>query len=512
MSKIFISYSRKNIDAANFIAGELRNRGADVFIDYQSIQAGEEFPDRLATEIDSSDVIIFLLSENSVVSRWVRNEVYYAYQQNKLIIPVELDETPLPRNLFFLNAIDRVNFKDWGHGQSSETGLRKLLRALGFLEDESQSSVDITPYLPNASVRSLPQIKSLLKRRFSPGVLVGGIVLILLIATFAFIVAWQNQLINLPLSSEPSATNTESFDPIVAARSTRDHPLTQTAETFTDTPFPTATATYNITQTMEAAGTFVIEELTITAAFWTDTPIPPASPTLTFLELAQYGVVTNTDWQPYIQTFDDIEMVLVPAGCFDMGNNNGENDEKPVVEQCFDKPFWLDRTEVTNKQYGSEGSFSGDNHPRERVTWNEARAFCEAREARLPTEAEWEYAARGPDGWLYPWGNAFQPNNVVYAGNSNGQTSEVGSRLTGASWVGALDMSGNVWEWVNTFYEPYPYTSDDGREVLNVANNLRVVRGGSWQVTDSLLRSTYRNNAISSSSYNVLGFRCARDY
>src|SRR5690606_24025871 len=162
-------------------------------------------------------------------------------------------------------------------------------------------------------------------------------------------------------------------------------------------------------------------------------------------------------------------MMLVPAGCFMMGSTDeqlayalslgGErdwySDEQPVEQTCFDEPFWIDRYEVSNQQFARFGGVAGRvsinqtaSHPREYITWTEARNFCMKREAQMPTEAQWEYAARGPDAPVFPWGQTFEPERVTYKGAS--ATANVGSRTGGASWVGALNMSGNVWEWVNS--------------------------------------------------------------
>lgn len=220
-------------------------------------------------------------------------------------------------------------------------------------------------------------------------------------------------------------------------------------------------------------------------------------------------VTANFQWTPVFQEFDGVEMALVPVGCFMMGSESGDSDEVPVHEQCFDEPFWIDAYEVTNAQYGSEGSFSGDNLPREPVDWYKATAHCESRGARLPTEAEWEYAARGPDGLVFPWGNELIADNVVYDQNSGGATADVGSRPDGASWVGAYDMSGNVWEWVSSLYQDYPYDATDGREVDGVSD-ARVRRGGSGNDNSSLLRAADRNWNLPDIMFSGLGFRCAR--
>jgi len=245
-----------------------------------------------------------------------------------------------------------------------------------------------------------------------------------------------------------------------------------------------------------------------------------AEMTATLLALSGYPngnpVTANSQWTPVTQPFDGVDMVLVPKGCFEMGSTTGNGDEQPVNQVCFDTPFWIDRTEVTNAQYGSSGLFSGEERPRERVNWYDAKRFCERRGARLPTEAEWEYAARGPDNLVYPWGNDFAADNLVYSANSNDQTAPVGSKPGGVSWVGALDMIGNVWEWVSTIYDeddfPYPYATDDGREDLNTTEFLRGVRGGSWDSNSDGLRAAYRDwvNPLNPVSY--VGFRCARTY
>jgi len=229
--------------------------------------------------------------------------------------------------------------------------------------------------------------------------------------------------------------------------------------------------------------------------------------------LAQAGVTSNDSWTPSIEQFNGISMALVPTGCFMMGSNDGDADEQPVHEQCFNEPFWIDVTEVTNAAYGSSGEFSGVSRPRDSVSWFEARDFCAARgeNVRLPTEREWEYAARGVDNLIYPWGDTFVWENVVYGANSNNSTADVGSRPNGTSWVGALDMSGNVWEWVSAIYRSYEYDANDGREVnSDNRTGVRVLRGGSWLNFDYGLRAPVRYRTYPDNSVSILGFRCAR--
>ncbi len=228
-----------------------------------------------------------------------------------------------------------------------------------------------------------------------------------------------------------------------------------------------------------------------------------------FATATAYAGFDNFDWQPVIETFDGVEMVLVPAGCFFMGSNEF-SDEQVIHEQCFEDDFWIDQYEVTNEQFETLGGEVADNpdwsnpmQPRTSVTWFEAQTFCELRGGSLPTEAQWEYAARGNDSMVYPWGNEFGSDNV-----SSSEVSIVGSYESNESWVGAYDMSGNVREWVRSKYQPYPYATDDGRENLDDENVGRVLRGGSFFGNSSLLRSADRlRNSPYSWDYDS-GFRC----
>ena len=222
-------------------------------------------------------------------------------------------------------------------------------------------------------------------------------------------------------------------------------------------------------------------------------------------------VVANPDWTVVEQEIDGTVMVLVPAGCFMMGSEDGDSDERPMHEQCIEEPYWLDKYEVTNEAYGSVGCeswSSAANEPRNCVNWRDARAYCESKGGRLPSELEWEWAVRGPESWEYPWGDEFDASRVVYDGNSGNHVAAVGSRITGASWVGAQDMAGNLWEWTRSGYRDYPYDAGDGREGAN--ENRPVLRGGSFRDSTSNLRSTdrSRNNPFDVNFSN--GFRCSR--
>lgn len=264
-----------------------------------------------------------------------------------------------------------------------------------------------------------------------------------------------------------------------------------------------------ITQVFRGSGFPVVSQVGAGETLWYQVQLPDGQTGWLFNTTSR--IVIN--WGPRLREIDGVRMALVPPGCFVMGGKGGEADEQPAHSVCFSRPFWLDVTEVTNRAYGSSGYFAGESRPRESVTWFEAREYCERRGARLPTEAEWEYAARGPAALTYPWGNEFINENAVSSWQETArQTEAVGSKPDGASWVGALDMAGNVWEWTSSRYADYPYTVDDGREDATVADDLRVVRGGSccsYVIAD--VRSAYRFPLDPATVDPNVGFRCAKD-
>ncbi len=198
----------------------------------------------------------------------------------------------------------------------------------------------------------------------------------------------------------------------------------------------------------------------------------------------------------------------------------------PQHQVCFEEPFWIDVYEVTNALYGSSGAWEGADLPRESVTRSEALAHCEERGARLPTEAEWEYAARGPDGLIFPWGNDFNgeltnfcdtncsrewENTEFNDGYKN--TAPVGSYPGGVSWVGAYDLSGNVWEWVNDWFDEEYYAESPGINPQGPASGeYPTVRGGSWINRSGGTRGAYRVWEFPGDSDINVGFRCAMSY
>jgi formylglycine-generating enzyme required for sulfatase activity len=240
------------------------------------------------------------------------------------------------------------------------------------------------------------------------------------------------------------------------------------------------------------------------------------------------------------------EMVLVPAGDFIMGDDNENNNERPAHQVYIDS-FYIDKYEVSNEHYktcvdaghcqppndvvSSEITDyyinpKFDNYPVINIDWDMADKYCTWRDADLPTEAQWEKAARGTDGRSYPWGNEFAGNEVnfcdvncsTYWGNKNyndeyGNTAPVDSFLQGVSPYGIYNMAGNAWEWVADWYsEKYYQNSPSANPTGPTTGDYRVLRGGSWFSTESQVRSSYRYGGSPTNGYIIaIGFRCAVD-
>lgn len=243
----------------------------------------------------------------------------------------------------------------------------------------------------------------------------------------------------------------------------------------------------------------------------------------------------NADWKPVITTFPDapiaqLPFCLVPTGAFQMGTEELSAFERPVHTQNFDQPFYIAQYPVTNRDW-EQGVIAGivkepqgrrahawykdpqmANAPVIGMTWYEAQRFAAWMGCRLPTEREWEYAARGIESFIYPWGNKWDVTKPVWEGNSGGYPNDVTTRQTNVSWVGAAHLSGNVWEWCASFHGVYPYPATGIRErLLEYKPDTRyVLRGGSWNDGAKEMRSAYRSDYSPVSGSLIIGFRLAR--
>jgi formylglycine-generating enzyme required for sulfatase activity len=268
-------------------------------------------------------------------------------------------------------------------------------------------------------------------------------------------------------------------------------------------------------------------------------PFAPA-PTLTSLpasappERNLTPAASFTPLPPEMTDAQGIKMLLVPAGKFILGSENGNVNERPVQDVQLDA-FYMDIYEVTNSAYkacvdagqctapalNTLGGFITNyyddaqygNYPVVYVTWFQARSYCTWRGSQLPTEAQWEKAARGTDGPPYPWGQYINCDRANYENCARNSTSPVGSLPEGKSPYGLYDLSGNVWEWVadwysDTYYQTSPFPSNPTGPQAGL---FRVLRGGSFVDNENSQRSALRNRELPENFNWNIGFRCARD-
>lgn len=221
-------------------------------------------------------------------------------------------------------------------------------------------------------------------------------------------------------------------------------------------------------------------------------------------------------------------MVHVPGGTFLMGSDptkdtNALSAEQPQHQVTLSS-FWIDYTEVTNAMYAvcvsngictpssraNDRNFNGNDYPVVSVSWYDANNYCQWIGGRLPTEAQWEYAARGNDGRLYPWGNDTPTCALARYNSCDGRTVPVSSfSPAGDSWVGAADMAGNIWEWAADWYDRSYYQISPANEPTGpTSDTTKVLRGGSWFNNAASLRVANRSYSDPDNRDSSIGFRC----
>jgi len=509
---VFISYRRKDISWALAVYQYLTNKNYDVFFDYTSIRSGD-FAQIIASNIRGRAHFLLILTPTSLdrysePNDWLKREIETAIDEKRNIIPLffegfSFNSPGVAQKLtgklslithyngldipagYFMEAMERLSEKYLDvpldaviHPVSTEirTASEKEQRAVNQALEQKRADIEElvkpaeTPFIPSKWVGGESQLSKL--RLFGIGALI--------LFAGAFAIAGVNFLYQ----------NSNSLKPTDAPRAS---PVSFSL-TITQTPFPTRT---------------LLVEPTRTA---------PPSPT------------SSSNARTKTSPKDGMVLVFIPAGKFMMGSNTGLADQQPVHEVTLD-PFWMDQTEVTNSMYAKcvdvgtckvpakvesqthtiyYGNSQFDSYPVIYVDWYSAKTYCEWVDRRLPTESEWEMAARGEDGRTYPWGNEPPNNNLLNYNSAVGDTVKVGTYPSGASPYGVLDFAGNVWEWVadrydGSYYSVAPTANPKGPDL----GGKRVLRGGSWHGTADLIQSTLRRGDSPSWEDQYLGFRCA---
>jgi formylglycine-generating enzyme required for sulfatase activity len=465
----FISYSRVNSEFVVRLAKDLKGAGFDVWLDQLDIPKGARWDDAIEAAVERSSTFMIVLAPESIESQNVKDELSYAIDSGKHLLPVVIRPCKIPLRL---RRFQYVDFTD---------------------KPYKESLADIKRLLSNTQRLMKPQPEAPVHEAGSPSPLVTG-----------------------PLVPPELLTPLESFREEEPRNQNRLHRFI----------LPVSLGVIALA-TMAGAAVFAMNRNeppppAPTVVTVTSTPVPP---TLTF---------TSTAIPLPLEVPDEhgVTMRLVSAGDFLMGSEAGLEDEQQVQMHFLDT-FYIDKYEVTNLQYracvqagaclppqkinsstrtGYYNKPEFNSYPVVYVDWNMARSYCEWRSARLPTEAEWEKAARGPDGSNYPWGDGddISCEQANYSGCQK-DTISVSSLGNAVSAYGVYNMAGNVYEWVSSLYKPYPYDLFDGREDLEAPGE-RVIRGGSWRSVDSKgeVRSSHREKADSPTAREDIGFRCLR--
>jgi len=496
--RVFLCHASQDKPVVRELYHALKAEGwVDPWLDKAKLLPGQDWEMVIENAVDDSDVVIICLSGQSVSKEgYVQREIRYAYdlalekpEGTIFLIPLRLDDCAMPRKLRSFHWVDYF-------GEEKEKSYFDLLEALKLRyeqkigDEETPAQADLKRGIPEVRfTQKKPYTKILNPATLNPAPIqktrtrpnyrqlgFAGIALLLL------------TLVGLGLNS--------------LFNKSPEVPLTPSLQVFTETP----------------------KLSTETSVPFVSTPTETSVPDPTATTVLGIGSTSRS-------LKDDMVLVYVPAGEFLMGSDDGNQDEQPVHQVYLDA-YWIDQTEVTNAMYAkcveankcnppknkrsaTNPSYYADpkfdDYPVIHVTWEDAESYCAWVGRSLPTEAQWEKAARGLDGGVYPWGNVLPKDSLLNYNQLYKDTTRVGSFPEGASIYGANDMAGNVWEWVRDWYDVVYYQSNlstpnpSGPD----AGKMKVQRGGSWEDAAFSVRSSNRAPASLTDYGPKVGFRCA---
>jgi formylglycine-generating enzyme required for sulfatase activity len=527
--RTFISYSRSNKEFVVRLTKELRAEGFPVWLDILDIPPGSRWDREVEKALKESEIFMIILTQASAESENVLDEIGYAIDHHKRIMPVLMENCEIPLRLRRFQYVDFTNKnfeegiaaakdllkslieqptvphkdvidlpqqkdqvetgetvqqakEDTDHIAAEETKEQELARQRAGkelavkvrVESEQEAKEKVKSVEVSAAKESVPPQKNPLPKAMVYEI---AVVVFLLILSIGFSALSNNGKQNIP-----APTFISTREPVVTKLPTKEPEIPTKS-------IPTNTA----------------------VSFVTSNPTESA-PTLGSTRSGKDGMT----------------LLYVPAGDFIMGSNNDSEDEKPVHTVKL-SAFWIDQTEVTNEMYqkcveAETGECTNPGtlthyvdpayaqHPVVFVSWQQAADYCSYAGRRLPTEAEWEKAARGEDAHVYPWGNQPKPNKNLLNSylTSIEDTTVVGSYPRGASPYAAFDMAGNVLEWVNDWFDKTYYSSSPSMDPAGPSTgDTRVLRGGSWASDLYGVTSYHRTSRNPESVSGTTGFRCA---
>ncbi len=562
MSQIFFSYSRKDSEFVDQLIERLEAYGVDIWVDRGEILAGEAWRRTIVEAIMASQVFVIVLSPNSIELENVTKELTLAEQYDKRVLPVVIQEVKVPPSLEYqLAGLHYQTFTEGNYDDNFARLIRSLVSSgikIQTIPEAEPEIIDavIGPALdPEISAGTLNAKPEMDLAAFEPDPPLAKAALPsepdpeTLIAAAAFVPDTQLEAPATSVDPDPVVQSNAQVTPAPASRG--ETPLssasTQTRGRFQAVPIWVWAVGGLLVIVGVIAGMSAIMgggdqkiDPTATNAIAQIIPTEWTEPTLA--TNAPETIPTFTPIPAQITDGFGASMVFVPAGPFLLGAENEDPDEAPVREIWLDA-FYIDQFEVSNQNYkecvragacSEPSKFESDtlfsyydddafrNYPVIFVSWEDANAYCQWRGVRLPTEGEWEKAARGTDGWRYPWGNQFDPTRANYCGGSiycpnepddgHKDTAPVDNFSAGASPFGVFQMAGNVNEWVADWYgEDYLSSLSDGDENPQgpSSGTERVIRGGSFGLNAGKLRVSNRGHASPLASGAYDGFRCA---
>jgi formylglycine-generating enzyme required for sulfatase activity len=496
---IFFSYAHEDSRFVMKLARDLRRQGLTVWLDQWDVPPELAWDKAIEQAVRTCACFLIILSPAAVDSWVVRDQFDLAARSGKPIVPVLYRPSDLPPPLQQFSVIDFSARSYWA-------GLRELL----------------AHYFPEQNVQ--------FEYRPKP--------------------AWGDLTWSWRQAMAPFLTTVAGFDSRAPAQrllAVAGVPQPGSLTSANSAPVWLRKLVVLIWPGWLGPLLLSIVLIMLTYGFWSPARLEFRPPTAT---PARLGVINPATATPMalptpikieVRVKDGKVMVYIPAGEFLLGSPENDpladDDEKPQ-RPIFLDAFWIDKTEITNTQYQlcvSDGlcppyrpqgrRFEDDHQPVVGVDWFQAVSYCEWSGGRLPTEAEWEKAARGVDGRIYPWGNEFDGSRLNSCDvnciadwknrridDGYGYTAPVGLFPAGASPYGVLDMSGNVWEWTADWYAADYYSLASSQNPPGPSSGeQRVVRGGSWYYYGTNLRVPNRHRDSPHYRYDNIGFRCVVD-
>ncbi|MBI3165824.1 MAG: SUMF1/EgtB/PvdO family nonheme iron enzyme [Chloroflexi bacterium] len=558
--RVFLCHASQDKPAVWRLHRYLTQHGVKPWLDQEDLLPGEDWEVEIPNAIYSSDVILVCLSKNSVNKEgMVQKEISFALDKalekpgKIFIIPVKLEECDVP------NRLSRYQWVDYFRPDGRKRllmSLNKRVTELGgeaspvIMEDSRQRTPrpqspkpEMKPEEQTALIPQKEEIKE--KPKFPIGGLSAALSSEALskdsrepqTASAAYREVPEGRAPNDVKQKLPKKPVTKFLDPSSLSPKEIISPLGEVVPSIVDrvaTSYAKSSPTYAIVGGIIFVGllivlfgrNYILNNLPATQTPAVTPSVTARPPTSTATSVPPTATFTSVPPTPtlgigstMISEKDDMVLVYVPEGEFIMGSVSYP-DAQPV-HRVFLDGYWIDQTEVTNAMYarcvdagqcnlGFENDSDSTNYPVTSVSWYDANDYCKYVGRRLPTEAQWEKAARGENGYTYPWGNKDPQGYLLNHYGKDGIYTDVGSYPAGASVYGALDMAGSVSEWVSSLYAPYPYDATDGREDLSSFED-RVMRGSSTMSNNRDIPSALRGGEGGDPTLSafILGFRCS---